>query len=245
MKCGRNTKSCRKCERRYKKEEGELSACPACGESRPCTSVAMTNGACRMHGGVASVGAASPRFKHGRYSKHMPARLLDKFKEAQRDPDRLSLTDDIDALTARIGDLMSRVEDGESASLWKQAQATFEEFASAQVAKDRDAAISALQKLGSLLRRGVGDVGTWNEIKQLWKQRVRMVESERKRAIENQEMIAVEKALGLIAAVADTVKRNVTDPTALANITHDLARLTRGEAARLSAAGAGARGQAD
>lgn len=35
----------------------------------------MANGRCRMHGGLSLRGLASPRYKHGRYSKDLIARL--------------------------------------------------------------------------------------------------------------------------------------------------------------------------
>jgi hypothetical protein len=38
-----------------------------------CRAPAMPNGRCRMHGGCSLAGAASPRFKHGLYTKEMAA----------------------------------------------------------------------------------------------------------------------------------------------------------------------------
>lgn len=201
-----------------------------------CQNNAMPNGTCRMHGGKSLSGIASPTYVNGHSSKYLPKRMQEKLSEIQKRKDRLSLSEDIDVLDSRIADLFSRLDDGESGTLWKKAQAAFDRFAAAQVAQDRIEAISALQELRSHLRHGLDDIAAWNEIKLLWKQKTRMVESERKRKIENQEMVAVDKAMNLITAVAETVKRHVTDPAAITNIMHDLVRLTRGETARLTEA---------
>lgn len=39
-----------------------------------CLSPAMANGRCRMHGGLSLVGTASPRFRHGWYTRAAIAR---------------------------------------------------------------------------------------------------------------------------------------------------------------------------
>jgi len=46
-----------------------------------CQNAPMANGRCRMHGGKSLRGIASPRFKHGRYSKDLVARLAGRYLE--------------------------------------------------------------------------------------------------------------------------------------------------------------------
>ena len=49
--------------------------CKRCGartrtaDRHPCRKWAMANGRCALHGGKSLMGIASPRFRHGRYSK--------------------------------------------------------------------------------------------------------------------------------------------------------------------------------
>jgi hypothetical protein len=57
--------------------------CPACRQqaAAPTHAPPMANGRCRMHGGKSLHGIASPRFKHGRYSKYLFARLAGRYLE--------------------------------------------------------------------------------------------------------------------------------------------------------------------
>src|SRR5258708_37054514 len=41
---------------------------------------------CYHHGGKTPRGIASPNFKHGRYSKSLPARMRERYEEALADP---------------------------------------------------------------------------------------------------------------------------------------------------------------
>jgi hypothetical protein len=83
-----------------------------CGARRrdggECTQVAMANGRCKMHGGKTPTGPALPQFKTGRYSKVLPAALLDRYQQALADPELLALTDEIALLDARLGAVVTR-----------------------------------------------------------------------------------------------------------------------------------------
>lgn len=46
-----------------------------------CKNAPIANRRCRMHSGKSSAGIAHPRFKHGRYSKDMVARLAGQYLE--------------------------------------------------------------------------------------------------------------------------------------------------------------------
>ena len=79
--------------------------------------------------------------------------------------------------------------------------------------------------VGDLLTRGAADHAVWSEITALLDQRRRLVESERRRLLETDQLVTVERVMVLIAAVADIVKRYVTDRQALAAISEELRRL--------------------
>ena len=55
-----------------------------------------------MHGARIPIGAASATFKHSRYSKYLPARLLKRFQEALDDEQLLEIRDEIAVVDARI-----------------------------------------------------------------------------------------------------------------------------------------------
>lgn len=192
----------------------------------PCKSAAMDNGRCRMHGGSTPMGMALPQFKTGRYSKVLPARLAARYQEALSDPALLELREEVSLLDARLSDLLQRVETGESGEVWKLLRAMFAEFNRARAAGKVPEMQAALHDIEGLIVRGLADYAAWQEVGGVLEQRRKLVESERKRLVEMQQMITSEQAMVMLAAVVDTVRRHVTDRTALAAISADIARLT-------------------
>ena len=76
-------------------------------DGHPCKRY-VTPGAtrCRMHGGKSLTGIAHPRFKHGKYVKHMPGRLTEKYEEARSDSELLAMREELSLIDARIKDLL-------------------------------------------------------------------------------------------------------------------------------------------
>lgn len=181
----------------------------------PCRQYAMPNGRCRMHGGSSPTGLAHPNTTHGRYSKHLPTRMLATYEHAQQDPELLDLRDDIALLDARLSDLLKRVDSGESGQLWKDLRAAWKAVTTATTEDERS---MALAELGPLIARGYMDTQAWGEIASLLERRRRLVESERKRLIEMQQMMTMSQAQLLIARLYDVVAQHVSDRTTLAAI---------------------------
>lgn len=66
---------------------------------------------------------------------------------------------------------------------------------------------------------------TWQTIAELTEQRRKLVETERKRLVDMQQMITSEQAATLVAALTDAVRRHVDDPDTLAAIATEFDRL--------------------
>ena len=66
----------------------------------------------------------------------------------------------------------------------------------------------------------------WPAITELTEQRRKLVETERKRLVDMQQMITAEQAAVLIAALTDAVRRHVHDPDILAAISREFDRIT-------------------
>lgn len=178
-----------------------------------------------MHGGTTPRGLASPLLKHGRYSKHLPTRLAGRYEEALRDTELLALREDISLLDARLGDVLARVDTGESGWLWSRLKEQATDLRAARRAQDTVAAAAALNDLLSLVDAGHQDYAAWSDVRSLLDQRRRLVESERKRLVEMQQTLTVERAMLLVGAVAGIVKAHVTDRAQLAAISADLGAL--------------------
>lgn len=181
---------------------------------------------CYMHGGKSPRGMASASFKHGRYSKDLPTRLAGRYQEAVQDTRLLELRDEIALVDSRLGDLLARVDSGEAGLHWQRLHATWDEFSEAQRAKDTEGAGKAINELGRLIQRGASDYAAWHEVGIQLEQRRKLVESERKRLVEMQQMVTAERAMILLAAIVDVIRRHVSDKDALMAISADIRKLT-------------------
>ncbi|NIV94971.1 hypothetical protein GWN42_19815, partial [candidate division KSB1 bacterium] len=80
-------------------------------QGRQCLRVAMKgSNMCYVHGGASPVGMQASRYKHGRYSKYLPANLREKYEQMTRDPELLSLRNEIEMVSARIAELLETLD---------------------------------------------------------------------------------------------------------------------------------------
>lgn len=180
---------------------------------------------CVMHGGKSLVGVASPQFRSGKFSKYIPERLLERYQEAQDDPDLLALRQEVALIDARLLDLLGRVDTGESGTLWRKAQELLIEFREASDEKDGIEQQRCLAELEQTIGDGVSDYTAWDEVYRAITQRQKLTESERKRLVELKQVITNERAMVLIANLSDIIRRHVTDRDTLSAIATDLVRL--------------------
>jgi hypothetical protein len=204
--------------------------CPLCGEKTTfggyCVNYpvkGMTR--CRMHGGSTPVGEKNPNFTHGRYSKNMPPRLITRYMEAKSDPDILVLKDEISLIEARLGDLLSRVDSGESGIIWKRLSEAFEAFNVARNQKDASLMMTYLEEMHTLIKKGKSDYAAWNEVSSILELRRKLVESERKRLIQAQQVITVDKVMTLLGAVDNIIRSHIGDQLTIQNIALDIRNL--------------------
>lgn len=80
---------------------------------------------------------------------------------------------------------------------------------------------SALNDLLEVIRQGHEDYQVWNEIFKLFELLRRLVETETKRLRAMEQFISVEQVMTLMVSLLESVKRNVTDKSALAAIARD------------------------
>lgn len=218
-----------------------------CGASKrksgePCRMVAMPNGRCRIHGGTSLAGIAAPTFKTGRYSKYLPSRLVSRYEAAASDPELLALRDDIGLLDTRIAQVVSSLDTGESADAWSSLLALWQQLDQdmsrlldeGETPETMERTVAAL---GDTIRNGFSQGYVWNEIRGLLKERMELVASERKRLVEMQQYVTAEQAMNFVGAVMASVRRNVSDRSALAAIASDVAGFSRGSGGQYADAG--------
>jgi len=215
MKCGAK-----------KKDGGQCGRLALKGSSR-----------CALHGGKSLKGIASPLFKHGRYSKYMPQRLMDRYLDALKDPELLAMRDDISLVDARMADLLQRVDTGEAGKTWAELRGAYKALISFMKANDGAGVKASLDDMSALIHKGYGDYVAWNEVMGAMEQRRKMVESERKRLLEMQQVITVEDTLGLMMRIIDAIKRNITDRETLNRISRELTAILSTGAGQTDIAG--------
>lgn len=175
-----------------------------------------------MHGGKSLAGIASPQFTKGKFSKYLPERLLERYHEALDDPELLELRENVALLRARVQDLLSRVDTGESGALWRKAQELLQEFRGSD---DSEEQMDLLLQLEATISDGVDDYSAWDEVLKAAGQQQKAGESERKRLVEQRHSITNEQGMVLIANISHIIRTHVTDRTVLTAIAADIARL--------------------
>ena len=180
---------------------------------------------CSIHGGKTPSGTASPHYRTGRYSKHLPARLSGQYEASKNDPALLELREDIALIDSRLSDLIKRVDTGESGQIWKDLVETYSELDIAIRKKDSIMMGAMLTELNRLIIQGKDDYRAWSEIHEVIEQRRRLVESERKRISEAKSSLTIDQAMLMISALTDIIRTHVTDRKILSAITADVDKL--------------------
>lgn len=180
---------------------------------------------CRHHGGKSPQGAASSRFKDGRWSRYLPERLAERYQQAASDSELLSLREDVVLLDARLSELIERAGTGESAQAWVRVQKAMKGLQKVEAGGNPDKKREARFELEDAIERGGADIEVWAEIGDHLERRRKLTESERKRLIDMEQMVRADQAMALVAAVVASVRKHVEEPRVLANISADITAL--------------------
>jgi hypothetical protein len=180
---------------------------------------------CRLHGGRTPMAQASGTYKSGRYSRFLPARLLARYRDAERDPELTSLRSELALVDARLADVLSRVDTGESSARWWALLKAHRAFRHAKASGDEPKMQEALAALELHLEGGTHDYQAWETITELIEQRRKLADSETRRLATLQQMLSAEQAMLLVGVVVDIIARHITDRQVLAQIITDLQRL--------------------
>jgi hypothetical protein len=193
-----------------------------------CRAPAMANGRCRIHGGLTPRGTALPQFRHGRYSKLLPARLADRYQEMLGDQDLTSLRNDLALTEARLIEALEQIRDGVSAAHVQAIRDAFERYVSLGPSIDpaHEAAWTTLRAAVETNRGVEDDTATWREVERLTDRKARLVAAEQRHLQAAQQTITVAQAMAYAAALADAVRQHVTDPHTLVAIVRDFEQLT-------------------
>lgn len=201
---------------------------------------------CEIHGGKTPTGIALPQTTSGRYSKNLPTRFLSRYETSLKDPEILALSDDVALLDARLEDLLSKVDTGETGETWRALMDAVQEFEKSERAAQSGGNQSGGKRAGGnqaehrlnreeamrtiivLCQAGMADYAAWAEVGKTLEQRRKTAETETKRRLSMRTMISEDRALLMQSAILDIIRRNVTDRNTLSSISRDFGKLALG-----------------
>lgn len=96
---------------------------------KPCQSKPMPNGRCRMHGGSTPHGAELPQFKHGKFSKYLPNRLMEIYEDVESDLEHNLLSRNIKLRETFLREKLAMLDDApDSREAWEQLRDSVDEM---------------------------------------------------------------------------------------------------------------------
>ena len=188
----------------------------------PCKNPAMANGRCRMHGGLTPRGTDLPQFSHGRYSRSLPDRLVERYETALSDTERHDLADEIALAEMKVDDLLSKMDRGGSDELWIELR---EKERVLRRTQDSDRRAALLGELLSLIRRGSDEAMSWRDVERWVTRKQRVVETDMRVAQTKQEMVSVEEVMALASGILDAIRRHVEDQATRKALARDIRAL--------------------
>lgn len=183
---------------------------------------------CRMHGGFSPRGVAAANFQGRGYSKDIPMGLVQAYERAENDPDLMSMRSEVALIQMRIAELVRSLGTGENGSLWQDTQESYAAFKHAMSIRDDAAAGEALERMGTLIERGMGTWETWQELQRTIDLKTQVAAREWKRMVDLRQTLTVEDAYFIINSIALSVTRHVKDETAKQNLAADMQLVLHG-----------------
>lgn len=168
-----------------------------------------------MHGGKSPRGAAHPQFRHGKYSKALPANLRGAYERAINDKELFSLREEAALVTARQHELVQRLSTGEADSLWTQLRDTFKSLEVAVRQQDADRLQEVLPRLKQIIENGVESGKVWKELFSAIDKKTSLAGAEERRLVAMSQMLSAERVVAMMSALVDVVRRHVKDQVVL------------------------------
>jgi hypothetical protein len=178
-----------------------------------------------MHGGTHKRGLEHHAVKTGRYSKSMPTKLAANYEASLKDREQLSLKPEIALVDAKLNQLLERIPEAESGAGWKAIKNHIVDLRG-ELAEGKVVQVAVrLDKMEALTLDAINEEATWQDIRQAVHDRRLLAESERKRAVEAQQILTAEQALTLMGVIESIIVKHVTDYDARIAIATELERL--------------------
>lgn len=195
-----------------------------------CRRMAMKGrNVCYNHGGKSLAGAEATAFKHGRYSRYLPERLVDQYREAMADEEITRLDSEIALVDTKLKDTLGRLHTaGEGPAAWQRVQEAHRQLQRAVAAVDADAMRAGLVLLDGAVDSAREENASWGLILGLVEQRRKLADTERRRLMDEDRAVTIDKLMLLMAAIIDIVRRHVASKEARGAIANEIRCLVSG-----------------
>ncbi|MCB0145387.1 MAG: hypothetical protein KDE50_36225 [Caldilineaceae bacterium] len=172
----------------------------------------MENGRCALHGGKTPRGAASPHFKHGRYSKFadFPPDFAEKHDAARNDPDLLNLEHDQAVLLQYQMVALEQAASGGVSTAWFELMDAGWKVCFEAIEQGDDAALyENFRALYRIYQNGRDPFLAWEDAADIAVKRARVQSVLNRQEKDRQLMIPVAQAFTTIKALVASIMRFV------------------------------------
>jgi hypothetical protein len=156
--------------------------------------------------------------------------LLEAYERSRRDPKLNWHGDSIALIDAMIQQALDEYEEGGASELWRDLSRAWRRAEAARATQDRRNWQEAYTQLGTLIERGVSQVGREGKLVSLLEHRRKQSDSETRRRLAEARTLTVEQAATFFRGLGAAVRRHVMNPhltpvETLTRIENDLAAL--------------------
>ncbi len=162
-----------------------------------------------------------------RYNEELPERLQKYYQSAARDNDLLNMRDDIALIEAGIQDSVRRLSTKDPGELWIKARMTYRDLVLALRMQDDRESTRLMTLLGNTLEIGYTDALAWQDIERKQEVKRKMVDTERKRMMDMQQVITTEDFMKVVGSLVDSIRRRITDEDILRYISDDIRQVLK------------------
>jgi hypothetical protein len=168
---------------------------------------------CRFHGGRVPRGAAHHAYRDGSRGRFSPpATLLEDYERSRRDPKLTTHGDSIALIDAMIQHALNEYEEGGASELWRELSRTWRRAEAARAAQDKRKWQETYAQVGTLIERGVAQVGREGKLVSLLEHRRKQSDSETRRALAVARIFTVEEAAEFYTGLGTVARRHILSP---------------------------------
>lgn len=176
-----------------------------------CKRSPLSNGRCHLHGGRSLKGVAHPNYKHGRYSKYLPEAMGIMIDDMANDPNRLDQTAQMGILDAMLVETLKDFSAGGGGRIWDELMKLKQDYDRAGYRKDVQTQVGIIRELWGLVEASYAKWLASKEAREIIDDRRKLTESERKRMIEEKQMIPLDQVAMALTQIGRALLIHVTD----------------------------------